>query len=413
MRILCTTFGSSGDVFPMLGLGAELQRRGNEVIFATNDHFEGMVREQGLLFESLGTEEQFQAIVHDPGLWHPRRSFEILFRNLKTVLHRQYELFAKHAEAGPIVGIANCLSHGAFVARDKLKVPVITLHVQPAVLWSDIEPPKLPGMFGPRWLRRGLFRIAERYFADPVVCPWLNAWRSELGLPPIRQITRWWNSPSGVLCMFPEWYCSLQADCPKPISQTDFPLWNHRSNQRMSDDVATFLSNGSAPIVFTPGSANMHGREFFEAAVQACGLLNRRAVLLTDFPEQVPSNLPKSVAHFRYVPLDLLLPHASAFVHHGGIGSSSQAMLAGIPQVLMPLAHDQFDNAERIQKLGIGDTIPVRCFTGPQVAKILKRLLESAEVSESCRNIASRMIARDGLRLSADAFERLCASALR
>ena len=176
----------------------------------------------------------------------------------------------------------------------------------------------------------------------------------------------------------------------------------------MSDDVATFLANGSPPIVFTPGSANMHGRKFFEAAVQACGQLNRRAVLLTDFPEQVPTNLPDTVAHFRYVPLDLLLVHASAFVHHGGIGSSSQAMLAGIPQLLMPLAHDQFDNAERIQKLGIGDTIPMRRFTGPRLARVLQRLLESNDVAASCREVASRMTERDGLRRSADAFERLC-----
>jgi hypothetical protein len=72
---MCSTFGSSGDVFPMLGLAVELARRGHEVTFATNEHYGTMTRECGLAFESLGTEEEFETSIKDPDLWKPVKAF--------------------------------------------------------------------------------------------------------------------------------------------------------------------------------------------------------------------------------------------------------------------------------------------------------------------------------------------------
>ena len=406
MQFICSTFGSAGDVFPMLGLALALRRRGHDVTLATNGHFESLARKYGVPFEALGDEEAFRACIGNPDLWEPRRAFRHVFSCFKSVLKRQYEIHAKRAGSGRVVGITNCFGFGALVAREKLGLPVITLHCQPAVLWSDREPPTLAGVFGPRWLKSLMFRLGERLVIDPVVCPFLNAWRNELGLPPVKHVARWWNSPDGVLCLFPDWYAKPQEDWPKNLMQTDFPLWNERPNERLSEEVESFLSGSEPPIVFTPGSANQHGQRFFQAALQACRTLQRRGLFLTEFPEQLPGNLPDSIAHFHYVPLDLLLPRAPAFVHHGGIGSTSQAMLAGVPQVLMPLAHDQFDNGARIRRLGVGESIPARRFTAPRLAESLGRLLCSPAVAEANRRVAERLANRDGLERSVDAIER-------
>ena len=274
-------------------------------------------------------------------------------------------------------------------------------------LVRNIDPPLMPGLFGPRWLQRLLYRTGEKFFIDPVVCPFLNEWRHELGLPPVKKITRWWNSRFGVLCMFPDWYSPPQRDWPSPLMQTDFPLWNHSSSEPLADKVEEFLQGGEPPIVFTPGSTNLHGRTFFEAGVAACTILKRRAILLTEYSDQLPSRLPDSVAHFSYVPLDLLLRRSAAFVHHGGIGSTSQAMLAGIPQVLMPLAHDQFDNANRVKRLSLGDSIPATIFSGPRLAMALKSLFDSSTVETACRQTSERLAKRDGLQRSAEAVEYL------
>jgi rhamnosyltransferase subunit B len=259
----------------------------------------------------------------------------------------------------------------------------------------------------PRWLKSILYRIGDRFAIDRTVCPFLNEWRRELGLPPVKRITRSWHSPYGVLCMFPRWYAEPQPDWPANVIQTDFPLWNHRQDGELPEEVLAFLKAEKAPVVFMPGSANIHAHRFFAVAVEACRCLGRPGILLTEFPEQLPADRPEWVAHFPYVPLDLLLPHAAAFVHHGGIGSTSQGMLAGIPQVVTPLAHDQFDNAARVRRLGLGASIPLRHLYDPWLMQSLELLLESEAVAESCRMVAEQLAGRDGLRLSADAVENL------
>jgi UDP:flavonoid glycosyltransferase YjiC (YdhE family) len=150
----------------------------------------------------------------------------------------------------------------------------------------------------------------------------------------------------------------------------------------------------------------VHGRAFFAAAADACRRLGRRGIFLTKFPEQLPAALPPGVAHFAYVPLDVLLPRAAAFVHHGGVGSMSQALAAGVPQLVMPLAHDQFDNLARVRALGVGEGVGVSRFTGRRVARVLARLLTSDAVAKACRTVAARLTRRDGLDRAAAAVER-------
>ena len=388
----------------MLGLALELRERGHEVIFATNPYYEQMTRSHGLPFEPLGTVENFQAVMKSPDLWNPRRAFGLILRHLQHALKLQYDVHAAYAKSAA-VSVTNCLGMGALVAQDKLGLPAITMHLQPGVIWSDRKPPKMPGMFGPGWFRSIQYRIGERFFIAPIVCPFLNQWRDELGLPPVRRITQWWNSRSGVICMFPEWYAERQSDWPPNLIQTDFPLWNNQSSAGLPDDVARFLDAGDPPLVFTPGSTNIHASAFFVSAVAACQTLGRRGILLSEFPEQIPSPLPEGVAHFRYVPIDLRWPGGAAFVHHGGIGSASQAMLAGAVQLIMPLAHDQFDNSERIKRMGLGDWLGVKKFTGDRVAERLDKLLSSSQAANACRDAAVRLAGRDGLSRSAAAVE--------
>jgi rhamnosyltransferase subunit B len=393
----------------MLGLALELQRLGAKVTMATNPHFESRIRENGIAFHPIGTEEDYRRIASHPDLWHPRRSFGYLFENLKPFIEPQYEFFAeaaqcaknaqcaKHGAPQPAIGIVNCFGFGGLAAMEKWGIPVYTLHLQPAVLWSDIEPPKMPNLHGPKWMRRLLFRIGEKFVLDRTACPFLNRWRSSLGLPPIRQLTRAWNSNLGILCLFPKWYAEKQSDWPSPCFQSDFPLWNHASDEPMCSELQSFLEQGDAPIVFTPGTANKHGTEFFKEAQEALKIMGRRGIFLTEFREQIPSDLPDSILWLPYVALDQLLPKAAAFVYHGGIGSASQALMAGIPQVVMPLAHDQFDNTERLERLGVASTVPPKRFQVRALVKQLEWLLNDPTVKNSCQAVAKRIHKRQGL----------------
>src|SRR5205823_5729755 len=121
-----------------------------------------------------------------------------------------------------------------------------------------------------------------------------------------------------------------------------------------------------------------------------CLRLRRRGLLLTRFPEQVPEGLPETICHVAYAPFSQVLPKAAALVHHGGIGTTAQALAAGIPQLVMPMAHDQPDNAARLERLGVGRTLYPKAYRGPAVAQRLGELLASEQVARCCREVAGR-----------------------
>jgi rhamnosyltransferase subunit B len=406
MHFILSPMGSAGDVHPFLGLALALRERGHRITFVVVQYFEELIRRHGLEYVQVGTTEEFLASLNNPNLWKPRKALQHVYEScIRPAMPLQYEALASRYVPGETVALTSCLGFGALLAREKLGLPVLTIDLQPAVLWSDIAPPKIPGAMGPAWMQRALYRVGVKYIIDPVILPSLNAYRRELGLPPVASVPPWWHSPDGIVCLFPEWYCPPQADWLPGVIQTDFPLWDERADEPLAAEVEAFLEAGDAPIVFTPGSANLHARDFFGAAVEACQRLSRRGILLTRFAEQIPARLPPAVRHFAYVPLAPLLARCAALVHHGGMGTAAQAMAAGVPQLIMALAHDQFDNADRIKRLGIGDWLTPFWFTGRRVARRLAALLASQATGAACRSVAQRLARRDGLARTAAAVE--------
>jgi rhamnosyltransferase subunit B len=402
MHYILSPMGSAGDVHPFLGLALGLRDRGHRITFVVVQYFEELIRRHGLEYVQVGTTEQFLASLSNPNLWNPQKALQHVYESgIRPAMPLQFEALASRHVPGETV----VMGFGALLAREKLGLPLLTIDLQPAVMWSDIAPPKIPGAFGPPWLQKVFYRIGVKYIIDPVILPSLNAYRRELRLPPVASVPAWWHSPDGVACLFPQWFCPPQADWPANIMQTDFPLWDERADEPLADDVERFLAAGDAPIAFTPGSANLHAKDFFRSAVNACQRLGRRALFLTRFAEQIPANLPPTVRHFSYVPLAPLLPRCAALVHHGGMGTAAQAMAAGVPQLIMALAHDQFDNGDRIKRLGIGDWLTPRWFTGRRVARILSSLLESPSVRSACQAIAQRLELRDGMERTVTAIE--------
>jgi UDP:flavonoid glycosyltransferase YjiC (YdhE family) len=354
----------------------------------------------------LGTRDEFLALTTRPELWSPLRAFQFLYREgVSQAMRRHFQILADYRRQGPLVSISNVFGFGARVAQEKLDIPLVMLHLQPSVIWSNIAPPQVAGVFGPRWLKRWMYGVGERLVIDRAVCPSLNHWRSELGLAPVRQITRWWHSPWCVACLFPAWFAAPQPDWPPNLLQTSFPLWDERTDAPLPDGLSQFLAAGPAPIAFTPGSANVFGKPFFAAALDACRRLNCRGLLLTRFAEQLPARLPATLMHVSYAPFSLLLPRCAALVHHGGVGSLSQALAAGVPQLIVPRAHDQFDNAQRIVRLGVGQSLAHRWVSGGRLAARLRPLLESSCVAARCQELAGRLAHADGVAEMALAIE--------
>ena len=397
MQILLVPFGSHGDVHPFLALGEVMRGRGHRVTFILNDMFGPLVRGRGFELVPLGDDARLAEVANNPDLWHPRKSFGVVSKTILEAMRLTYPLIVERYVPGETVVVGGSMGFSARLAHETKGIPTATVHLQPAIFFSNEKTPTFPGLGGvtrwPRWFKRPFFDFIYSRGIDPSIAPGLNAFRAELGLPPVRDVMRvFLHSPQLVLGFFPSWFAMPQPDWPPRTKLVGFPLYDEGEATPMPPELEVFLQEGTPPIAFTPGSGNLHGRAFFDAAVEACELLKRRGLLLSRFPENLPPGLPEGVVHFPYAPFGKLLPRVTALVHHGGIGTSAQAMASATPQLIMPLAHDQYDNAARMKLRGIARVLLPSKFRGPAVARELQSLIDGPEVTTRCRETAGLFI---------------------
>jgi rhamnosyltransferase subunit B len=223
---------------------------------------------------------------------------------------------------------------------------------------------------------------------------------------------RWMHSPQGVLGLFPDWFAPPQSDWPSGVKLTGFPLFDEAPFHRLDADLDEFLAQGDPPVVFTPGSTLVNESAYRHAATEALDALGCRGIFLGGQGATLPTSKSTIMAR-SYVPLSKLLPRVRALVHHGGIGTVSQAFAAGIAQLITPFAHDQFDNAARVERLGCGIQSAkgggAQSFLAP-----LRRLLEDDSIQHNCSAIRSRVESGEASRQNAlIALETIAAGSLR
>lgn len=358
MNIILIPIGTAGDVFPFLGIGEEFLRRGHRVTVLTNAHFQTQVEAAGMEFAHLAGQEVYERMADHPMMWHPTRAFrytsELIFLPAIEVTYRFLE---KRYVPGETIVVAASLAWGALIAAERLGIPVVTVHLQPALMGSVAE---LPVLHGYEWLdrlpylvKRSLALVGDRS-TDRIVAPDINRFRASVGLAPIRRvIRRWTHSPFGVIGLFDDWFAPPQRDWPPRTRLTGFPLYDGGRHQMLPRKVEEFLLAGPPVVLFTAGSGMRQARWIFESAIAACRRLGCRGLIISPYLDQIPET-PAGVLAAPFAPFGQVFPHVAAIVQHGGIGTLALALAAGVPQLLMPFAHDHFDNCARVCRLGAG-----------------------------------------------------------
>ena len=92
-------------------------------------------------------------------------------------------------------------------------------------------------------------------------------------------------------------------------------------------------------------------------------------------------------------------------VHHGGVGTTSQGLLAGVPTLIVPFAFDQSDNAEHARRIGTSRTLYRKNYLGPRVATELHELLTQPAYVRRAIEISQNLKLENGPGRAADLIE--------
>jgi rhamnosyltransferase subunit B len=402
-KILLTTFGSYGDLHPYIAIARVLKANGDDVTIATHAEYREQVERIGVRFvivkpglDEVGPQEDWAAKAN-----HGFRGTEFILRTLVLPYLNDSYHNIKAAAAGHDLIISHVLTFAAPVVAEELGIPWVSSALQPSPFFSAYDPPALGFLtilprlkfLGPRfmgWFLRQLARPTRSWLTP------IDVLRSRTGLPASsKNALIDGYSPYGTLALFPAAFAPAQPDWPAGVRQIGFPLFDEETTTDVSTGVRQFLAGGSRPVVFTLGTAIvMMETTYFEIAYAAVKKLGLRAVFLVGKkPRGIPAlaTTDPDIHISNYEPFSGLFPHASVIVHQCGIGTTAQALASGRPQVLVPFAHDQPDNARRVVALGAGVAIPARRLNVARLVAALEKATTSKMIADASGSLVARL----------------------
>lgn len=415
-RIVLTTFGSYGDIHPYMAIAMELRARGHLPVIATSELYRGKIQAAGFDFVAVRPnipppQEQ------DPGtiekIMNPKSGSDFLMKEiLFPSVRGGYEDLLRAVRGADLL-LTHPISFAGPLVAQTTGIPWVSSVLAPVSFMSAYDPPVPPfwawmrhaQLLGPRFVA-AFFSLVKKHYHNKSY----DEFRSELGLPDRGSpVFEGQHSPKLILALFSHLFAQPQPDWPTQAQVTGFAFYDGRNELEMPPELTRFLDVGAPPIVFTLGSSAVWvARDFYRESIAAAKLLGRRAVLLVgDDRNQPEDTLPPEIIAVNYAPFEALLARASAMVHHGGVGTTSQGLRAGIPTLIVPFAFDQPDNAAHAARLGGSRTLPRAKYRAARVANELDMLLTKGDYANKASEIGRLLGGENGAASASDLIEQV------
>ncbi|WP_433250066.1 glycosyltransferase [Streptosporangium sp. CA-135522] len=353
MRVLLLTYGSRGDVEPMVGLAVRLRALGAEVQMCAPPDFAELLDGFGLPLVPLGqsVREMTTGAVTGtkplPAASMPQRAAQMVAAT--------YESVAAVAEGCDAV-VATGLIPAAAAARsvaEKLGIPYVFVAYFPTYLPSPHHPPLAwtrplpPGVTDNRVLWDLNTENMNALFGEAI-----NTHRASIGLPPVDNVRdhvftdRPWLAADPILGPW------LQ---PADLDVVQTGAWIRSDERPLPAGLEAFLDAGTPPVYVGFGSMPMRdSQDVARVAIEAVRVQGRRVLLSRGWADLVLTGDQDDCFVVGEVNQQALFGRVAAVVHHGGAGTTTTAARAGAPQVVVPQMADQPYWAGRVAELGIG-----------------------------------------------------------
>jgi UDP:flavonoid glycosyltransferase YjiC (YdhE family) len=192
------------------------------------------------------------------------------------------------------------------------------------------------------------------------------------------------------------------------VRQLTCPVGAAEIPEQQSVRLQSFVDSSPNTIAIgfgSPGTRDiLNILKMLEDALNAA---NARAVLT--IPNKWHGEIKsENIFPIEYAPHDWLYRHVQVAVHHGGAGTTSASLHAGIPAVTLPLAIDQFFWGERIYKIGVGPKpIPQRKLTAQRLAAAIHHALTDEVMRANAKTVSARLNTEDGIQAAVSQMRKL------
>lgn len=420
MRALLLAVGSQGDVRPMVALAERLRHEGHEVVLAAPPLFKPLAIACQVPFAPLDIDmlQVGEAMAGSHGMRHFARLARSLGGLVEAALASAWDAAR---ECRPDVVIHHpVLPLGQHIA-ERLGVPAVLALPVPALvptakfpspIWSSTA--RLPGPVNRASYRAATVQLNLWSRAG------VDRWRAAAGLPRLKRGAHDPLRSSGgpgtpVLHGFSEQVLPRPDDWPATAQVCGY--WTMATPPEWSapKKLTTFLDAGAPPVYIGFGSMTIEDPPGLAAMIEdVAARLDTRVVLALGYHSMRGVRSSERLLVIRHAPHDWLFPQVSAVVHHGGAGTCGAAAAAGRPQVICPVGTDQPFWADRLRKLGVGQTAPpLHVMTASALEVTLRRVIDDSDLRERAAALGGRIQAEDGTGRAVALLEQLVADSHR
>jgi sterol 3beta-glucosyltransferase len=422
MRILILTFGSRGDVQPYVALGAALRSRGHEVAVSTGRGFEAMIEAGGLTAAPLSAD--IRELLETPEIRSALHSFAgklRAWRASRAMMRRQLDDMWEVARGfDPDLIVYHPKAFGASLLARDLRCVAVPSFLQPAYVPTRAFPNLIfpfadLGPFGNR-LSHALALRLMRLATGAVLRAWCRERPDLAGQAPADPLDG--HDPRGR--EVPRLHAHSRHVVPRPEDWaerervTGYWFTDPDDGWQPPEALARFLAAGSPPVYFGFGSMPAEDAELMTRVVlEALERAGRRGLLASGWGGLEAAPQGDRVFAIEAAPHTWLFPRCAAVVHHGGAGTTHEALRWGRPQVVCPVFGDQPFWGRRVQALGVGPApLPQKRLTAAALAAALSAVQDPAMVARS-EALGAALRAEPGAAAAAGLLETLAADAGR
>lgn len=391
MRAVLSTFGSTGDVQPLLALAVELRRHGHHPILALSPNFAGRAQSLGLEFVPTGPRMSAEAIrgVLDGliGMKNGKPSEQVrqfLQASLPSLPEILRSLLRTCETADVLIGSPFQLA--CRMVRELTGIPYVSVHLSQF------------GDLGGEEVRR-------------VSSDLINAVRRKEGFSDLHDpLGEDGNSDQLAIYAVSRHLLPRPAQWPEHYRVAGF-FFLDEEDWRPEDELAAFCSAGKPPVIITFGSmVHSDPAAMTDLILEAVNLANCRAIVQHGWSGLARRTMPGNVYAAGFVPHSWLFRQGALIVHHGGAGTSAAAFRSGVPALVVPHTLDQPIWAEFARARGCArSVIPFSQLNGARLGASIRASLSAAEIYRSAAAFAEHIRPENGVRVSRILIEEMLA----
>ncbi|WP_460793075.1 glycosyltransferase [Micromonospora sonneratiae] len=350
MRVLLSTYGSRGDVEPLVGLAVRLRDLGAQVRVCAppDEDFAQRLADVGVPMVPVGRSARALTTGAPPPSSLPERAAE--------VIASQFDVVTSAAEGCDVLVATGMMpaAAGALSVAEKLGIRSVSITFQQLTLPSPHRPPlAYPGRpFPPEVTDNRVLWDLDAQSNNVLFGAALNTNRASIGLPPVDNVRDYvigdqpWLATDPILDQWLE---------PADFDVVQTGAWILPDERPLPAELVTFLEAGTPPVYVGFGSMPMRAAtDVARVAIEAIRAQGRRAVVARGWADLDLIDDRDDCFVVGEVNQQALFGRVAAVVHHGGQGTTMTAARAGAPQVVVPQAADQPYWAGRVAGLGIG-----------------------------------------------------------